>query len=166
MKRPLAETLELKADASAVTALFRSSPEAWLPEPASAVPEHHARWRTYLWAAGVGILVDATVGPPYAEHGGVWRLLRWDPHPRDEQTFAVAQVAPTFEGDIGVHTDERGTAVLALRGEYVPPGGVVGGVADSLGLQRVATATAHRFLDDVAKRLTGSAHTAPTHTDR
>jgi hypothetical protein len=154
MKRPLSETLKIDADASAVIAAFRADPGGWLPEPASPVPERQARWRTYLWASGMGVMVSAAVGPPYSEHGVAWRLLRWDPHPRDEQSSPVGSAAPTFEGDIGIRLAAEGGVELVLRGEYQPPGGVVGGVADALGMHRVAVSTARQFLADVAQRLT------------
>jgi len=42
---------------------------------------------------------------------------------------------------------------LELTGTYDPPGGVLGEVADRVFGHRVAQATAHRFLEDVASRL-------------
>ncbi len=43
---------------------------------------------------------------------------------------------------------------LDLRGTYHSPGGVLGSAADSLIGHRIAQASVHRFLDEVATRLT------------
>ena len=43
---------------------------------------------------------------------------------------------------------------LDLRGTYETPGGVLGDVADRLLGHRIAEASVHRFLDEVATRLT------------
>jgi hypothetical protein len=154
MIRSLSERLELDADPNAVIARFRGDPGTWLPEPATPVPEHHAHWMAYLRTpAGVGMLVDTTVGAPYNEHGMVWRLLRWDPHAPEEETTVTAKVAPTFEGDVGIRPGERDGIILEVRGEYAPPAGLVGTVADALGLHRVAAGTARQFLADIGARL-------------
>lgn len=42
---------------------------------------------------------------------------------------------------------------LDLRGTYEPPGGVFGSAADHLLGRRIAEASIHRFLDEVASRL-------------
>jgi hypothetical protein len=42
---------------------------------------------------------------------------------------------------------------LDLRGTYEPPGGVLGSAADQLLGRRIAEASVHRFLDEVASRL-------------
>lgn len=42
---------------------------------------------------------------------------------------------------------------LDLRGTYEPPGGVFGSAADQLLGHRIAEASVHRFLDEVATRL-------------
>lgn len=42
---------------------------------------------------------------------------------------------------------------LDLHGTYEPPGGAFGGAADELLGQRIAEASVHRFLDEVASRL-------------
>ena len=40
-----------------------------------------------------------------------------------------------------------------LRGTYEPPGGLLGSAADILVGHRIAEASVHRFLDEVASRL-------------
>jgi hypothetical protein len=42
---------------------------------------------------------------------------------------------------------------LELRGHYEPPGGVIGSAADWLVGHRIAEASVHRFLDEVAGRV-------------
>ncbi len=42
---------------------------------------------------------------------------------------------------------------LDLRGTYEPPGGLLGSAADILVGHRIAEASVHRFLDEVASRL-------------
>ncbi|MBV8488926.1 MAG: hypothetical protein JO199_00250 [Candidatus Eremiobacteraeota bacterium] len=58
---------------------------------------------------------------------------------------------PDFDGQLTVRADEDyDTAILELRGEYVPPGGAVGAAFDRAVGSRIATATAKDLLTQIA----------------
>ncbi len=60
---------------------------------------------------------------------------------------------PSMHATLAVYPLSSGETQLELTGTYDPPGGVVGAVADRIVGHRIAEAAAHRFLDDVASRL-------------
>ncbi len=60
---------------------------------------------------------------------------------------------PSMRATLSVYPLSSSETQLELVGTYDPPGGVVGAVADRIVGHRIAEATAHRFLDDVAGRL-------------
>jgi hypothetical protein len=60
---------------------------------------------------------------------------------------------PTMRATLVAYPLGPAETQLDLRGEYDPPGGVVGAAADWLVGHRIAEASVHRFLDEVADRL-------------
>ncbi len=57
---------------------------------------------------------------------------------------------PDFDGELTVRADEDYTSsVLELTGEYLPPGGVLGGTFDYVFGSRVAALTARALLDQL-----------------
>lgn len=66
---------------------------------------------------------------------------------------------PSMHAELLVYPLGSGETQLDLTGTYDPPGGVFGTVADKLVGHRIAQASVHRFLQEVAARL--SADLAP-----
>ena len=64
---------------------------------------------------------------------------------------------PSMRAELLVYPLSAEETQLDLRGWYTPPGGLVGGAADALVGHRVAEASVHRFLQDVAARLSAEA---------
>jgi hypothetical protein len=64
-----------------------------------------------------------------------------------------AALFPTMHATLSLYPLADGETQLDLRGTYDPPGGVFGSVADKLVGKRIAEASVHRFLDDIARRL-------------
>jgi hypothetical protein len=57
---------------------------------------------------------------------------------------------PDFDGELTVRADEDySSAILELRGEYRPPGGVVGAAFDRIAGKRIAAATAQALLREI-----------------
>jgi hypothetical protein len=60
---------------------------------------------------------------------------------------------PSMKASLLVYPLSPGETQLDLRGTYEPPGSVVGTAADRLVGHRIAEASVHRFLDEVATRV-------------
>jgi hypothetical protein len=60
---------------------------------------------------------------------------------------------PSMRAALMVYPLSATETQLDLRGAYIPPAGLLGSVADKLALHRIAEATVHRFLDEIASRL-------------
>ena len=60
---------------------------------------------------------------------------------------------PAMRAELLVYPLSAEETQLDLIGAYEPPGGLVGAAADRLVGQRIAKATMHRFLDDLAQGL-------------
>jgi hypothetical protein len=60
---------------------------------------------------------------------------------------------PSMEAELIVYPLSREETQIELHGRYAPPLGVVGGALDSLIGHRVADASVHRFVTDVASLL-------------
>jgi len=60
---------------------------------------------------------------------------------------------PAMHATLAVYPLSSTESQLELVGHYDPPGGTLGALVDRLALHRIAEAVAHRFLDDVASRL-------------
>lgn len=136
----------LNGSRAAVTARLAAGPRRWLPLPAAALGE--GAWTVTLRAGPVSRLACCRVGEPVADHGGIWRSVQWDPAP---EGGAAALLLPALRGELGLLTGE--VLTLFLTGAYRPPGGALGEQLDVHGLSRVAEATARRFVNELARRL-------------
>jgi hypothetical protein len=72
--------------------------------------------------------------------------LRW-------RATRAAALFPSMEADLMVYPLSRDETQLELHGRYTPPLGAVGSALDSLVGHRVADASVHRFVTDVATLL-------------
>jgi hypothetical protein len=64
-----------------------------------------------------------------------------------------AALFPSMRASLLVYALSPSETQLDLHGSYEPPGGILGGAADRAFGHRIAQATVHRFLDDVATQL-------------
>jgi len=76
--------------------------------------------------------------------------LRW-------QASSGESFFPEMTAELLVYPLSGDETQLDLRGAYVPPGSVVGSAVDALVGHRVAEASVHRFLREVAERLSADA---------
>lgn len=83
---------------------------------------------------------------PASGHTGAVIQLRW--HAR-----CHARLYPTMEADIMIRTISTTGTELLLVGEYRPPLGLIGFLADRLIGGRVAISTAQAFLEDLARAI-------------
>ena len=74
--------------------------------------------------------------------------LRW-------KAARAAALFPLMEAELIAYPLSRDETQLELRGQYTPPLGAVGGALDSLMGHRIADASVHRFVTDVASLLRG-----------
>ena len=72
--------------------------------------------------------------------------LRWN-------AARAAALFPSMEAELIVYPLSRDETQIALDGRYTPPLGALGGALDSLIGHRVADASVHRFVTDVASLL-------------
>ena len=72
--------------------------------------------------------------------------LRWEAE-------RATSLLPTMDGDLIAHPIAKGETQLAFYGSYRPPLGVLGSAADTLLLHRVAEASVHRFVKELAARV-------------
>jgi hypothetical protein len=136
----------------AVRAALTSDPGVWLPEPAAPAPDG---WVTRLHAGPVSHSALCVVGDPWADGEQTWRPIAWQPADSHGRVRPHHGALPAFQGDIGLVVNPAPT--LVITGTYEPPGGVMGAAADRLLLERVANATARRWLVDAATRLVAQA---------
>lgn len=148
MPRPL--TVFLPVGPGAGCTVVAGDPGAWLPAPATAVGD---AWVLSLHAGPVAHGAVCRVGTATHDGTDLWRPISWQASDAGGHTRAIDRLLPTFAGELGVVRAPSPT--LVLTGSYDPPGSVVGSVADRAGLERVAQATARRFVSDVARRLAG-----------
>jgi hypothetical protein len=64
-----------------------------------------------------------------------------------------AALFPAMRAKLTVYPLAKDETQLQLVGEYAPPGGVFGSVADKLVGHRIAEASVHAFLDALARRM-------------
>ncbi|HSO38915.1 MAG TPA: hypothetical protein VLT33_40580 [Labilithrix sp.] len=80
-------------------------------------------------------------------HGPRTRLLiEW-------RATKVAGLFPVMKAQLSVYPLSAEETQLDFAGDYVPPGGIVGGVVDAIIGRRIAEAMVHQFVEDVAARL-------------
>jgi hypothetical protein len=95
-------------------------------------------------AVSVGQIEDVAAGP---QGGPATRIpLNWEAagHPR---------LFPLMQSVLSIYPLTATETQLDFLGRYEPPLGVVGGVVDALVLHRLAEASVHRFIGDVAAHL-------------
>lgn len=142
--------------------ILASDPGRWLPDPARR--SGLDGWTVMLWAGPLTRLVMCRIGPVWRIGHVLWRGMDWQPRPERDDVVPLERWLPSLRGEVGLQM--RGEVPqLVVEGRYEPPAGAVGHAADAAVLHRVATATAGRFLDDVAERLTGPAATTPATSD-
>ena len=71
----------------------------------------------------------------------------------------AAALFPSMEAVLTIYALSKDETQLDLRGEYRPPLGALGAAVDTIALGRLADASVHRFVADIAARL--SAELAP-----
>lgn len=71
-----------------------------------------------------------------------------------------ASLFPSMRAELTIYPLSDDETQLYLHGWYTPPGGLLGDAADAMGGHRLAEASVHRFLDDVAHRLEAEAEAA------
>lgn len=80
-------------------------------------------------------------------HGPRTRLLiEW-------RAAKVPGLFPVMKAQLSVYPLSAEETQLDFMGDYVPPGGVVGGVIDAIVGRRIAEAMVHQFVEDVSSRL-------------
>lgn len=67
----------------------------------------------------------------------------------------AAALFPSMEAELLVYPLSRDETQIELHGHYTPPLGVLGSALDSLVGHRIADASVHRFVTDVASLLRG-----------
>ena len=147
MHQPLTAFHPLPRSA-AVAHLFQGDPSVWLPDLVRPLDDD---WVIRLHAGPVSHTVLCHVGDPFTRDGSLWRAISWVPSDADGHIRLLDALLPEFDGDLGL-LEQPGPS-LVLTGSYQPPGGGVGAAIDRVGLERVADATARRWLARVAKQL-------------
>jgi hypothetical protein len=95
------------------------------------------------WCRWLRIPARIEFRTPASGHTGAVIQLRW--HARNH-----ARLFPTMEADIMIRTTSTTGTELLLVGEYQPPLGLIGFLADRLIGGRAAISTAQAFLEDLA----------------
>jgi hypothetical protein len=72
--------------------------------------------------------------------------LRW-------KALRAAGIFPSMEAELSIYPLSADETQLDLHGTYKPPLGALGGAVDRLVGHRIAEASVHRFIEDVAKSL-------------
>jgi hypothetical protein len=94
---------------------------------------------------GKNVVVRVTGMHPFADGRAIRLDLEW--HAETERSLFPSMRASLLASAFADETR------LDLRGTYEPPGGALGNAADRLLGHRIAEASVHRFLDEVASRL-------------
>ncbi len=91
--------------------------------------------------------LDDTVHPP-GEHvtPAIALEVRW-------VAASAAAFFPAMRANLRVYPLSTDETQLDLVGSYTPPGGLLGSAADALAGRRIAEASVHRFLEEIAARL-------------
>jgi hypothetical protein len=152
--RSIRTFLPVPGDPEAVASAFGADPLRWLPQ---ARREGPGRYLMVLHAGALTREVRARVGQPWKAGATRWRSVVWDPLTEPGEPSATDRLLPSFDGELGLHLQNRGRVTLILDGRYRPPGGALGAAADAALLHRVARGTTERFLEDLAARLAAEA---------
>jgi len=117
---------------------FRADPAGWLPAPVR--PAGPRRWRLELHAGPAQHEAIVEIGSAGAVPGGSSRTIRWWAPVTDGLVANRSDLIPELFGHMTLHT-EAGGAVLSIAGDYEPPGGALGALADLVLGRRVARST-------------------------
>ena len=90
--------------------------------------------------------VQPVEAPGHIAPGALRLDLEW-------QAETGATLFPSMRASLLAYPLSATETQLDLRGTYDPPGGVLGSAADRLVGHRIAEASVHRFLNEVASRL-------------
>ncbi len=133
-----------------VTAALSSGGVRLLGESLAEVGEDavHLRGRVGPGRAATVLTKTVEIQPgPTRRHGDTTLLaFTW-------RATGVLPLFPELDADLEIRPAGLERTQLTLRGRYAPPGGSVGRGVDRLVLHRIAEATIHAFLADLAKRL-------------
>ena len=127
-----------------------NDPSRWLPALLEAA---HGRAILLQAETRLGHLsreVQIDVGAPQLRPASVHLPISW----RSKRASALF---PVLKGRLRLYHLAGGTTRIELRGEYVPPAGLVGRAADVALLRSVAKATVEEFVERVAQLLADQA---------
>lgn len=127
---------------------FAMTPFVWLPD--------HARraggdWTLRLSAGRLQRTVRAHIGRPVLVGEMASRTLSWVP--MDADALIPGSALPGFDGRLELHLPTSGAPILALTGDYQPPGGWAGKGVDTLLMHHIANHTTARLLAEVREGL-------------
>ena len=145
---------EIAGDADTLRRIFAGDAGTWLPEPARRAGLD--RWTVTVSAGRLSRQVACHVGDAWTVGDALWRPIAWYPRAEPGDVVPIERWLPTMHGQIGLRAGDRHHR-LVFEVTYDPPAGPVGHVADAAAGHLVATATAERFLDDLAERLAAAA---------
>jgi hypothetical protein len=95
-------------------------------------------------AVSVGDVEETSVEPGYS---AIMRIpISW-------QAAERPQLFPLMKAELSVYPLTSTETQLDFKGEYEPPGGVLGGAVDAVVGHRIAEASVHRLIADVAHYL-------------
>jgi hypothetical protein len=97
---------------------------------------------------GADVAIEV-VGMEERDEGPVGRTPTTYIHVRWKAARAAA-LFPSMDAELLIYPLSRNETQLELRGRYAPPLGAVGSALDSLVGHRIADASVHRFVTDVA----------------
>ena len=121
--------------------------------------------RIELAGIDVGTEIDITVGAVDEEAAGVTSpasirmQVEW-------QAASTPRLFPVMKGELAAYALSARETQLDFSGSYDPPMGKLGDVIDAVIAKRLADASVHRFLQDVAAQIPHdrrSASATPTH---
>jgi len=93
------------------------------------------------------VSLDDTVHAPGEHVGPATALgLRW-------VAASAAAFFPSMRAELHIYPLSADETQLDLVGSYTPPGGLLGSAADAIAGRRIAEASVHRFLEEIAARL-------------
>ncbi|HEV2315684.1 MAG TPA: hypothetical protein VGR94_10290 [Candidatus Acidoferrales bacterium] len=133
----------LKQDALSV---FRSATKAAASRAQSVAAELHVD------AGGIGVKADVRISVKKAEE----KVLDATPSTRlllEWEAVTVPRLFPFMKGELSIYPLTATETQLDFSGFYEPPLGVVGKAMNALVGYRIAEASVHRFVSDVAEYL-------------
>jgi hypothetical protein len=134
----------LSADAAAV---FRAATKAAAGRAESVASELRVKIGALEVSADIEISVNGITEEKGKGGDPVTRLeLEWE-------AAKAPRLFPFMRATLSVYPLTSTETQLELAGQYVPPMGLLGGAADGVVGHRIAEASVHRFVTDVARHL-------------